>query len=118
MGYTNGGGLAASNFNPALCTHIIHTFLQLDANGNIKNPQSATGYLASLVSLKGQNPNLKIMIAFGGAFGSSNADWSSMVANPKAITNFAKQALTYVKQNRIDGVGEFEFFICVLGLGK
>lgn len=106
MGYTNGGGLSASNFDPFLCTHIIHTFLQLDANGNILDPQSATSYLASLVRLKKQNQNLKILIAFGGAFGVNNADWSRMVASPSAIVKFATNALNYVKINGIDGIGE------------
>lgn len=107
--YTNGGGIPASSLNPSICTHIIHTFLQPDATGNIQNPGSVTGYLANLVALKSQNPNLKIMIAFGGAF-NVNSDWTALTANSNAITNFANNVLNFLKANKIDGAGEFITF--------
>lgn len=106
--YTNGLALPAANISWAPCTHIIYTFLQLDASGSIKDPQGSSSYLASLVGLKVQNPNLKIMVAFGGASGVNYADWTTVVGNPVAISNFANQALNYIKANKLDGVGEFK----------
>lgn len=103
--YTNGGGIPASSLNPSICTHIIHTFLQPDGNGNIKNSGSLTGYLANLVALKAQNPSLKILVAFGGA-NNVNSDWTALVSNSNSIKNFATNVFNFLKANNIDGAGE------------
>ncbi|MBR6988203.1 MAG: glycoside hydrolase [Bacteroidaceae bacterium] len=86
--------------DPFVMTHINYAFGHVNEtfNGvNISNPDR----LKKLVTLKQQNPNLKIQLSIGG-WGSGR--FSEMAADPKLRKAFAKDCGRIVKEFGIDGI--------------
>lgn len=70
----------------------------------------ALNLISSVVGLRTQNPNLKIIAAIGGANDKLIPTWSSVAANAKTRLNFANNILAFIKKTNINGVGELEKF--------
>jgi chitinase len=119
----------ASQISPAICTHIIYSFLGVDAQGGLNHldrteAQAAgnlilieevfeiltihihttVGYINKLLTLKSQNPNLKFIAAVGGYNEALVPAWSSLAANFRS--NFAKNVLFFLQKYNLNGIGE------------
>ncbi|HEY8400373.1 MAG TPA: glycoside hydrolase family 18 protein [Cytophagaceae bacterium] len=83
-------------------THINYAFTSLDEFGLVKPAtQRDVENLKYLNSLKQENKDLKILISIGGW----GADFFSNAAlNEKSRLQFAKSAVSYMKENNLDGV--------------
>jgi len=103
----------AGQINPAICTHIIYSFLGVDSNGGLNHIQrseaQAVGYIKRLISLKSQRPDLKIIAAVGGYNELMVPDWSAMAGNANARSNFARNVLNFLRNNNLNGIGELWF---------
>jgi GH18 family chitinase len=58
------------------------------------------------VSLKAQNPNLKVLAAVGGYNYNLLSAWPTMAASPVSRNNFATNVLKFLQDNRLDGIGK------------
>lgn len=83
-------------------THINYAF------ANIKDGKIIEGFLKDaenfkvLNSLKGRNPNLKILISVGGWTWSGN--FSDMALSPESREVFIKSAVDFIKRYELDGL--------------
>ncbi|XP_023313935.1 chitinase-3-like protein 1 [Trichogramma pretiosum] len=92
--------LPPQNIDPNLCTHIIFSFVAPDGNGGVSAPNK--NMLDELRSLKNKNPNLKIMVAVGGA--STSGSFSPSVSSPDVLQRFVDNLYNLVKQYGLDGI--------------
>ncbi len=105
--------------NPQLVTHIVYCFAEVycDADGNYKSfkLQSGGSSLASVVALKQQNPNLKILLGFTNS--RENEDhiageggFSKLVSTQANRAAFAHDCLQFLDSHNLDGVDlDWEF---------
>ena len=135
--YRQGNGkFEPENIDVNLCDMIIFAFAKLEGDKIVPfewNDLSTSwlpGMYARTLSLKDQNPNLKISIAIGGwntgpgksqsffcihnlkilIFLFCKAPFSKMVADVSMRSNFVKNAVDFVKKHGFDGLGKIKFF--------
>jgi len=98
-------GAGLSKVPTDLCTHVIYAFAGLDeATGKVKVLQSSDqqGY-KDAVALKKKKPNLKVLLAVGGA-SEGVAKYSKMVADPKLRKTFIDSVHQLANSNGFDGI--------------
>lgn len=102
--------IEVGHIDPTICTHIVYSFLGLDSNGGLtyldRSQGQAEGYLRELVGLKSQNPNVQILAAVGGYNEPLVPVWSAMAANAGSRDNFARNVLSFLQRNNLNGIGE------------
>jgi len=109
------GRFLPENIDPQLCTHIIYAFAKINVDRiapyewNDENSGATKGMFARVTDLKRLNPSLKVLLAIGGwTFGS--AQFSSMVSNPMARSNFIYSSINYLRSYGFDGLDlDWEF---------
>lgn len=89
------------------CTHLIYSFAGLNINGEIESldPWLDIGFdkgFKQIMTLKWQNPCLKIMIALGG-WNEGSEKYSLMAESPEKRTRFVDQVLRFVVHHEFDG---------------
>jgi chitinase len=89
--------------HPEKLTHINFAFARIDAAGKVgfENPGSATTSMKTLVALKKQNPQLKILVSVGGWMAEGFSDAALTDASRKA---FARSAVELLRQHSLDGI--------------
>lgn len=103
--------------NPKLCTHINYAFAELYVSGGkyltfkVKGSESRFN---SVVALKNQNPNLKILLSFSNSISNSDntpgGGFSVLSASKENREAFAKDCLEFCKKHGIDGIDiDWEF---------
>ena len=105
------GEFEASVLDAAICSHYIYSFKGLNSDGSLadipwKVPNQVENDLRGLVALRSRNPNLHVVIAFGGSGGVSDQVWANMASNEWSRNNFAQNCLNYVRQHNLNGVGK------------
>lgn len=68
------------------------------------------GFIRSLVGLRSQNPNLKVLVSIGGYNDYLLPIWSNIAANSDLRNNLASNVLSFLQINDLNGVGEWKYF--------
>ena len=95
-----------SDINANLCTHVIYSFFGVTVNGEITHLDNwldiGRGNIREFMSLRQQNPQIVLMAAVGGYnFGSET--FSMLARNPIARTNFARNAVNFMRLHGFNG---------------
>jgi chitinase len=100
------GEYAAKNVDPNLCTHILYAFVGLNEDGTIAilDDWEITGLneLKHLVSLKDENPNLKIILSMGG-WNEGSTKYSEVAKNANKRSTLVNSVLSFLDENEFDG---------------
>jgi chitinase len=105
IGYVGGyrGLVDVSRIAPKKLTHINYAFINVKNNrAFINRPETDTVNLRKLVSLKTQNPKLKVLISIGGWAWSENFSDASLTDT--ARIGFAKSAVEIARKFNLDGL--------------
>lgn len=107
IAYYSGNATDIDRYNIQPLTHIIYSFALLK-NNRLHVSASAGSILKKLVSLKKKNPQLKVVLAFGGWGGCRTC--SDIFATPANRTAFAQSVLETLQQYHLDGIDvDWEF---------
>lgn len=103
--------------NPQICTHINYAFAEVYVKGGVYTGMKLKGSASrfkSVVELKKQNPNLKVLLSISNTV--SNSDniagegFSPLAKSEKNRKNFAQDCLDFCKEHGIDGIDiDWEF---------
>ena len=101
MAYYAGNESGISQFDVSGLTHIIFSFCYLDGNRMIirKNMVPVVG---KLVSLKDENPGLRVLLALGGWGGCETC--SEVFSSPKGRSEFAFSVRELLEAHGADGI--------------
>ncbi|XP_073954282.1 acidic mammalian chitinase-like [Choristoneura fumiferana] len=102
------GRFGVSDLPLDLCTHIVYSFLGLNATGDLTYPTEQTlegksNAVADLIALKQSNSNLKILSAIGG-WDEGSANFSTVVNNDTLRATFVSNLYNYIDTNGFDGL--------------
>ena len=96
-----------------LCTHFVYSFLPLDieTNNNLTTEWEnlEEGETANFMTLKGRNPNLKLIVELSLEQERWNETHVKLMGNIRHINTIAKNAVDFVRKNKLDGLF-FHFF--------
>lgn len=99
-----------SEIDPMICTHIVYNSLWVNADGELnyfdRRSDTVEGDLKNLITLRGPNPDLKILFSVGVSSQLLVPIWSSLAANDDSRKNFASKVLLFIQKNSLDGIGE------------
>ncbi|CAO1394801.1 unnamed protein product [Diamesa hyperborea] len=104
----NRGTFSIDQIDPYLCTHIVYTFAGLDINGgmislDIENDITRNKNYYKTISLKEQNPCLKVLIAIGG-WNEGSEKYSLLAETEESRNEFAEQAMRFMVYYGFDGL--------------
>ena len=105
IGYVPGfrGELDANTIDATKLTHINYAFVNVkDSLALLDNRSTDQSNFKKLVSLKKNNPNLKILISIGGWSWSEN--FSDAVLTESSRGKFAESSVAIVSENDLDGI--------------
>lgn len=105
IGYVPGfdGELNAKTIDASKLTHINYAFVNVkDSAAFLDNKATDQDNFKKLVSLKKDNPNLKVLISIGGWSWSEN--FSDAVFTESSRRKFAESSVAIVAENDLDGV--------------
>ncbi|KAK5638717.1 hypothetical protein RI129_013012 [Pyrocoelia pectoralis] len=99
--------LHPSDIDPHLCTHINVGFVTV-VNNTISLNDNQSQIIRSVVALKQQNPDLKVLLSVGGAGGTSG--FPEMVVNHTCRKSFIQSIDIHVRTYSLDGIDlDWEF---------
>jgi hypothetical protein len=104
------GVLMPEKIDPTICTHIIYAFAKVvddriePYEKNDRDSGSAKGLYSKVVDLKKKNPQLKVLIGVGG-WNHGPKNFSDMVHDDNKRANFIRNSISFLKENRFDGIG-------------
>lgn len=97
------GTSGSLNLPPAeRVTHIMYAFANLNADGSLALGPSVPAHLATLNSLKQENPELKVILSVGGWTWSGN--FPSVANDPAKRAAFASSCVEVVTTHALDGI--------------
>ena len=102
IAYSLGRGRLVEHPPAGKLTHIIHSFLHLKGKTLAIDSPRDSAAIASLVSLKTQNPALKVILSLGGWGGCASC--SEVFATDGGRREFAESALRILRETRTDGI--------------
>jgi chitinase len=102
IAYYTGNADSVSKYPLQRITHLIYSFVQFqnDTLGCFNEDQCRN--LQKLVLLKKDHPKLKIMVSIGGWGGCASC--SDLFATDESRIAFARNAVSFLKQNGVDGL--------------
>lgn len=105
--YRHGNGkFDVENIDPKLCTHVIYTFIGITYSGGVKLLDNwndiSLGSLNKFVSLRIQNPNLKVMVAMGG-WNEGSASYSTVAASSYLRNTLVDNVIGFLRTYKFDG---------------
>ncbi|XP_012253211.2 chitinase-3-like protein 1 [Athalia rosae] len=104
------GKISISDLEPNLCTHMIYTFIGITLDGAVRaldpwadlaDDGGMAGY-DKFNALRGQNPNMKTLMAIGG-WNEGSTKYSQVVGNSKSRSNLVSNIVAFVKKHNFDG---------------
>jgi chitinase len=103
IGYVTGDGWTKSQIEAAKLTHLNYAFAVPDSNGLLAPiSEKDTRNLAQLAALRAEHPHLKVLISVGGWGGCKY--FSDAALTDESRRAFARDAVTFLKRHRLDGV--------------
>ncbi|KAK2186799.1 hypothetical protein NP493_188g01013 [Ridgeia piscesae] len=109
------GKFLPEDIDPTLCTHIIYAFGMLKHNKlkafewNDETKPWRVGMFDRVIALKKKNPALKVLLAVGG-WTAGTKEMGKMLASAANRTAFTKQAISFLRTRKFDGLDlDFEF---------
>jgi chitinase len=102
IAYYGGRGRGVESLPVEKLTHVIYSFLHLRGDSLAVDGPRDSNAIASLVSLKKQNPKLRVMLSLGGWGGC--APCSDAFATPHGRSVFAASALRLLAGTGTDGI--------------
>lgn len=87
--------------DPTLCTHIILGFAAIVNNSLVPTQPYDVEIYQKVMALKTKRPDLKVLLAAGGA--DSSAEFAAVVRTAETRSSFIKQCITMLKQYKFDG---------------
>ncbi|XP_019556814.3 chitotriosidase-1-like [Aedes albopictus] len=101
------GKFSVEDINPKLCTHIIYSFVGLDATTNtVKSLDTYNDItlqaLQRFVGLKSRNPSVKLMVAIGG-WNEGSTTYSTMAASATLRKAFIDSVVSFLQTYKFDG---------------
>jgi chitinase len=94
--------LDTSEIDPFSMTRVNYAFANITAGRMVEGFSHDRENLASLVALRKKNPSLQIFISVGGWLWSTN--FSDVALTPKNRALFIESAISFLKQNDLDGL--------------
>lgn len=103
------GNFSLENFDAHLCTHLVFAFALLREDGNIYADADNTAMYNAMKKLRGENKNLKLLLAIGG-WTEGSKDFSAVAADEQRRDVFINSALAFLSQWEFDGIDiDWEF---------
>ena len=103
IGYYAGRNALLDSFATTKLTHIIYSFCHLKGNLLYVNNAGDSATIRHMVSLKAQNPRLKVILSLGGWGGCKTCpDVFSTKKGRKEFVNSVKEILAYFQADGID----------------
>lgn len=103
------GQFEPKDLNPALCTHIIYTFVGITTDGNVQIldswldlPNGRDGY-GKFTRLRELSPGTKALVAIGG-WNEGSVKFSQVAASPELRARFAQNAVAFLQTYNFDGL--------------
>nr|KAI8754759.1 chitotriosidase-1-like [Biomphalaria glabrata] len=103
------GKFLPEDIDPFLCTHLIFAFAKVKnskieaVEWNDEDTDVTKGLYSRLNKLKEANPELKTLLAVGGASAGSTP-FTEMVATAETRRSFVETSLVYLRQRHFDGL--------------
>lgn len=122
--YRNGSGrFTPENIDAKLCTHIIYAFASLNSSTLkviMADPwaDADNELYKRATALKAANRRLRVLLSLGGWVDSGGSDdkYSRLASNASARRDFARDAATFLKKYRFDGLDiDWEYPNCASG---
>ncbi|CAH1391338.1 unnamed protein product [Nezara viridula] len=96
------GRFSPSDLQPNLCTHVIYAFATL-TDHKLAAATGTEDQYHKVVSLRDNNPNLKILLAIGGwAFGST--PFKELTSNVYRMNQFVYEAIEFLREYKFNGL--------------
>jgi chitinase len=95
--------LNIADIDPNLCSHILVTFLSIDASGGLPNQEYIGSKAEEAINLRSKNKNPKI---FASIASPNLAAWQQMAANSTSRQNFANNIFNFLQTYDMDGIGK------------
>ena len=108
--YRNGNGkYLVENIDPSICTHIIYSFVILDATNYVMKIHDPwldidLGNINKFLQIKQTNPKVKLLVALGGWNDSRTSKYSILLADPAKRAAFVTHAVQFINQYGFDGL--------------
>ncbi|KYQ51640.1 Acidic mammalian chitinase, partial [Trachymyrmex zeteki] len=110
--YRNSNGKCdISSIDPSLCTHLVYSFVGMNADGNIRILDSWNDVadnwgqdgFGKFNNLRKKSPSTKTMIAIGG-WSEGSTSFSAVASSSISRKAFAKNAVTFTEKYGFDGL--------------
>ena len=105
--YRNGNARHVPTDVPAdLCTHIVYAFAKIPQGQNKLEPyewNDISALYPAMMSLKNQNPELKVTLAVGG-WTHGSAPFTAMVATEAYRAEFIQNSINFMRAHQFDGL--------------
>lgn len=102
------GKFDISYIDPSLCSHLIYTFIGLNADGTVRVldgwqdlPDGKDGF-GRFNALRRQSPGTKTMVAMGG-WNEGSVKYSKVVANSALRATFVRSVFDFLEKHDFDG---------------
>jgi chitinase len=106
--FTHGATLTRGQVDPHKLTCVNYAFANIEQGRMVEGASEAAGNLATLIALKHDNPDLKVIISVGGWLWSGG--FSDMALTKASRAAFIDSALTFLKRYELDGLDiDWEF---------
>eukprot|EP01117_Protostelium_nocturnum_P003874 TRINITY_DN15136_c0_g1_i1.p1 TRINITY_DN15136_c0_g1~~TRINITY_DN15136_c0_g1_i1.p1 ORF type:complete len:368 (-),score=96.32 TRINITY_DN15136_c0_g1_i1:88-1191(-) len=112
-GWTEFGGKGCTiqplSIPPNQFTHIIYAFTSFTSRGNLVAKSNDTRTFTDLITLRNNDPNLKILTSLGGG-SVKGSTWSQVMKNSVSRNAMVKSIVKFCRQYKLDGVDiDWEF---------
>ena len=103
------GKYEVEDIDASLCSHIIYSFVVLDANTHLIKIHDQwldidLGNINKFIGLKGTNPDVKLLVALGGWNDSRTSKYSELLADPAKRAAFVADAVNFIQRYGFDGL--------------
>ncbi|KAI3380099.1 hypothetical protein SNEBB_010671 [Seison nebaliae] len=101
------GSFTLDRIDPCLCSHVTYSFLDLRSDGKLKFTARDVENFKKLQNLRKTNPNIKLVVALGGANGDLNT-FQSILKNGELKTNLMRDVNGKLEEWNMDGI-EYDY---------